>query len=103
MTVGQLIKHIRVSKGVSQKDMAKKFGISQNYLSLIESNKKTPSNETLTEFARHLNISKDAFVFAISDVPSELPEEGKRNFSRLQENIIQLLLFDLKKGVSSNE
>ena len=40
MNIGQVLRKIRVNKNNSQKEMAAKLGISQNYLSLIESNKK---------------------------------------------------------------
>ena len=62
---------------MTQKEMADTLGISQNYLSLIESDKKTPSSEKLSRFANSLKISKDAFIFLSSEPPAELARESR--------------------------
>ena len=95
MKIGSVLKLVRTSKGLTQKDMAEKLGVSQNYLSLIESNKKMPSVDTMEAFAKALNISKDALLFASSDAPEELSEKDMKEFQRLQQNILSLLLFEL--------
>ena len=94
MKIGDMLKLVRARKGLSQRDMAFVLGVSQNYLSLIESNRKTPTADTLTEFANALNISRDALMFASSGVPDELNESDAKEFQRLQQNIISLLLFE---------
>lgn len=95
MNLGHLLKLIRTHRGMNQKQMAELLGISQNYLSLIESNKKIPRTELVSEFSKSLNISNDALIFASSDIPSELSSKDQRDFKRLQNNIISLLLFDM--------
>ncbi len=98
MKVGEMIKLIRTSKGVSQKDMADKLNITANYLSLIESDKKIPGREIVSDFANKLGISKAALLFAISEVPDELKGRDREDFTKLQNNIIHLLLFQAEKG-----
>jgi transcriptional regulator with XRE-family HTH domain len=95
MKIGQILKHIRINKGVSQKKMAEELGISTNYLSLIESDKKEPSQDKIAEFANALNISKEALLLASTVAPYELNEEDKKDFIRLQKNIMSLLVFEL--------
>ncbi len=95
MELGHLIKLIRTNKGMTQNQMADLLGISQNYLSLIEINKKFPSTERISEFANRLNISNDALIFASSDVPEELSTKDKKDYFRLKNNIMSLLLFEL--------
>jgi transcriptional regulator with XRE-family HTH domain len=95
MKIGQILKHIRINKGVSQKEMAEKLGISPNYLSLIESDKKEPSQDKIADFAEALNISKEALLLASTDAPSELNDKDRRDFTRLQKNIVSLLVFEL--------
>jgi transcriptional regulator with XRE-family HTH domain len=99
MNTGYVLKLIRTSKGMSQKEMADFLGISQNYLSLIESNKKSPSPEKIADFAKTLNVSEYALIFASSGVPEELSAEDKKQFRKLQQNILTLLLFELKGRV----
>ncbi len=102
MNIGQVLRLIRVNKNNSQKEMAEKLGISQNYLSLIESNKKEPSHDKITEIANKLKISKEALLLAASDVPDELNENDKKAFQRLQKNIVSLLIFELTGIIENN-
>jgi len=97
MKAGEIIRLIRTKQGISQREMAEKAGISQNYLSLIEGNKKMPSNDVIADFSSALGISKEAFLFAISDIPSELSERDRQDYQKLKDNIIYLLLFNIKK------
>lgn len=93
MKIGNVLKLLRTSRGLSQGEMSKLFGISQNYLSLIEQNKKIPSIEAITGFASALRISKDALIFVGTEIPDELNGKDVEDFQRLQQNILSLLLF----------
>jgi len=95
MKIGNVLKLLRTSIGSTQSQMADMLGISQNYLSLIEQNKKTPSNESIKNFASSLKISEDALKFIGSDVPAELDEKDSNDFQRLQQNILSLLIFQI--------
>jgi transcriptional regulator with XRE-family HTH domain len=95
MSLGHVLKLIRTNKGFNQKEMADMLGISQNYLSLIESEKKQPSSDRIASMAKNMNVTSDALVFAASDVPEELSSKDGKEFQRLQNNIISLLLFEL--------
>jgi len=54
--VGIGIKIVRIKKGLKQYEMAGQLGISQNYLSLLENNKASPSLELLSRIACEYNI-----------------------------------------------
>lgn len=95
MKLGHVLKLIRTNREMTQKDMADSLGISQNYLSLIESDKKTPSPKKITDFASSLKLSKDALTFISSDPPTELSNKDKKDYIRLQRNITSLLLFEM--------
>ena len=95
MKTGTVLKMIRTSMGLSQKDMANKLGITQNYLSLIEHGKKEPSSEILTQFAGALHFSKEALKVISTDVPYELKDGDREDFLKLQRNILSLLIFEV--------
>lgn len=95
MSLGHVLKLIRTNRGMNQKQMADLLGISQNYLSLIESEKKQPSVDRISEMANSLKVSSDALIFAASDAPNELSAKDIKDYKRLQNNIISLLLFEL--------
>jgi transcriptional regulator with XRE-family HTH domain len=102
MKIGHLLKLIRARKEFTQKEMADRLGISQNYLSLIESYKKAPRRDKIAEFAKKLNISKEALFFASSEVPEELSSKEKKDFQKLQQNILAFLLFDLNEELKES-
>jgi len=52
MDTGKIIRRIRADKGIRQGKMAEELGITQNYLSLLENNKHTPSLALLQKIAK---------------------------------------------------
>lgn len=95
MKIGSLIKKIRMVRGLTQVQLAEIMGITQNYLSLIETDTKIPSNEKIRAFAKHLNISEDAIQFLSTDPPNELNQDKKKEYVKLQNNILSLIVFEL--------
>jgi transcriptional regulator with XRE-family HTH domain len=93
MEIGKLIKTLRVSTGLSQKDLSAQLDITGNYLSLVESSKRSPSKNLLQKIAEVFNISKGALEFICSEAPSELDDEKANTFRDLQSNIASLLFF----------
>lgn len=52
----EIIKNRRIEKGVSQNKLAKELGITQTFMSEIESGRKTPSLEVLYKICDSLDI-----------------------------------------------
>jgi transcriptional regulator with XRE-family HTH domain len=102
MKIGKILKILRTSKGLTQNQMSKLLGISQNYLSLIEQDKKTPSVDAITGFASSLSVSKDALILVTSDVPKELNGRDIEDFQRLQQNILSLLVYQKSGELSTS-
>ena len=83
MNIGQAIRKIRNEKGIKQKFIAEKAGMSNEYLSNIESGTKTPTISALTNICNALEISV-AYLLLIAvedniseDVPKEKIEDLK--------------------------
>lgn len=57
MNIGQAIRKIRNEKGIKQKFIAEKAGISNEYLSNIESGAKTPTIPALSKICDALEVS----------------------------------------------
>lgn len=54
--VGEIIKSIRRSRGLTQKELAKLIGISNTYLSDLEVNRVNPSLSTLLRILDKLDV-----------------------------------------------
>lgn len=82
MSLGENIRKFRELKGLSGVDFAALVGISQNYLSEIESNKKGGSRQTLTKIAKAFGItidellSDDTSTLEIKDVQNEASKDS---------------------------
>lgn len=56
--IGQRIKQIRNYKKITQDDFADIIGLSKNFISLIETGNRTPSDRTISDICRVFNISE---------------------------------------------
>ncbi|MCR2049999.1 helix-turn-helix domain-containing protein [Acetatifactor muris] len=62
MNFGESIKQIRKEKGLTQKQLGEKLGISQSAIGQFESNKANPKMETIQKIADALNVSLNDLV-----------------------------------------
>ena len=56
--LGQRIKQIRNSKKLTQDEFADILGLTKNFISLIETGNRTPSDRTISDICREFNISE---------------------------------------------
>jgi len=80
MDIGQRLKQIRTSKGLQGIQLAEKVGITNVYLSYLESGTKIPSIETLQKICDALGITLAEFFM---DENVNLPPE----YQELLENV----------------
>ena len=73
-TLGKRIEHVRKKMGVNRVELAKKLEISQNLISLYESDKNNPSVETLMKIAYHGDVSLDWLL--TGEVNNTISEPG---------------------------
>lgn len=60
--MGEHIYALRVNLGLSQQDLAKKCGVSQQYISFIENDKKLPSLKIAKRLAEILGVTLDRLI-----------------------------------------
>lgn len=83
MELGNILKSLRVEKGLKQEELAEKFGISRAAISYWESGITTPSIETLYELAKFYNVSVD---YLVGIAPRNEDYEILLRFSKLSED-----------------
>jgi len=103
MYIGKILRLIRTNKGIRQGEMATILGISQNFLSLVESNKKNLSPDKIEEISKKLNISKEALLISASNTPSELTEEQANKFKTIQRNLLSMILLESHTSKDAHE
>lgn len=82
MNLGESIRQIRLSKGLSQGEMQKRTGILRSYLSRVENGHTVPSFATLQRLAAAMQVSLADF-FAQED--GSTAPAGKASSDYLQE------------------
>lgn len=83
MDIGSAIKEFRKKRGLTQKDLAQKSGLSANALCTLERNLSFPTKETIEKICTALGIPVSFLLFfAITD--EDVPEDKRVAFKALQ-------------------
>ncbi|MFL0507404.1 helix-turn-helix domain-containing protein [Ureibacillus sp. 179-F W5.1 NHS] len=78
VSVGAKIKYLREKSNISQKDFAKKIGVSNTVLSRYESGDRKPDYDTLQLIADYFEVSTD-YLLGRTDNP-KLENDDESNF-----------------------
>lgn len=94
MNLGGSIKHFRQQRGLNQKAFAEALDITGPYLSLIESNQRTPALAMLEGIAAKLEVPLPVLMFHAmeeNDVPVEKRDLFRSIFEPMKEMIVTQL------------
>lgn len=69
--IGEAIKIIRIFNGLTQQELAHDLGISDSYLSQIESGKRTPTLETVSAISSQFRIPVSSLMFFSEQLGSD--------------------------------
>jgi len=96
MKFGNTIKQLRKRKGINQKILAERLGVTQTYLSLIESDQKTPSINLINSISRELSIPPSILAYLTLDKEeiSKNKHEAFEQINPLIEDLIRQILID---------
>lgn len=95
-TMGMELRIMRTERGLSLKEVAEAVGISENYMSNIERDKKTPSDLLIRKLANFYEI-KEKYMFDRYDrIPLAIAEEIKDN------ELLNEVLYDISMNKRLN-
>ncbi|MBF0693421.1 MAG: helix-turn-helix transcriptional regulator [Flavobacterium sp.] len=90
MNLGLVIKNIRKQRGQTQQEFASSCGITQTYLSQIESNSKEPNLSTLKEISGNLQIPLP-ILFYLSLNEDDITPEKRQAFEIINPSVKSLI------------
>jgi len=90
MKLGTTIKSIRKKKGISQKEFAKFLDKTPTYISLIESDKKTPSLKFIQEIADYFAVPSYYILFKAME-EKDVKEEKRDAYKKLAPSITAMI------------
>ena len=88
---GQIIKHIRVDRGVSRDYLAEKVGISPRYLQTIENKNQLPSFKVLSKLVHELNISLDNIIYPDRNITNDIQAKIIGKIYLCNENSLEII------------
>ena len=89
MNLGLAIAVFRKKKGLSQKELAIRCGLSANTLCSIEKDKSFPSKETIGSICYNLDISVGMLLFSALD-DNDVPPQKLEVFKVLQKPLLEM-------------
>ncbi|WP_277960739.1 helix-turn-helix domain-containing protein [Pseudomonas sp. RIT-To-2] len=89
MMLNQALRLIRTYHDLSQTELCKELGISNSYLSEIESGKKQPTIELLTKYSDHFEIPLSSILFFSENMDTPKPTSKLR--TSIAKKVINIL------------
>jgi XRE family transcriptional regulator, regulator of sulfur utilization len=90
MNLGNIIYQLRKNSGLNQQEFAKKVGITQTYLSQLESNKKDGHVNTLKAICDFVEIPYPVLILLAMD-ESDVTEEKKEAYQLMFPSVKMLI------------
>ena len=87
MTLGELIKHHRKEKGLTQKELGELLGVSPQMVAQYERNVRNPKKETLQRIAKALNVSPAEFFEDSSLITAKDERDIKKDLDSIMDKI----------------
>jgi HTH-type transcriptional regulator, competence development regulator len=72
MSFGRLFRRLRTETGLGIKRLAPELGVSYTYLSKLENNELTPSEEFVQRAARYFKTDRNQMLLSAGKVPPEV-------------------------------
>lgn len=96
--LNEALRLIRVFHDMKQKGLAQRLGISNSYLSELESGKKTPTLEIIEKYSEVFNMPSSSILFFSEHVDNE----GKSEITRKQisKKVIKILDWISEKSLA---
>jgi len=96
MELARAIKMIRTASGIRQKEVARRLGVTANYISLVESGKREPSISFLKHLGKLLGVPV-GFFFLWEDHETNQPRQTLDQVQSLLSKLESMYVFSQRK------
>jgi transcriptional regulator with XRE-family HTH domain len=90
MDYGRALKICRAALELNQQDVAKRAGITNSYLSLVEGGKRSPSLATLEKICKAMRVPPH-LVMLLAAGPQDIPGPEREKLGEVAKSLLQLL------------
>lgn len=88
LSLGQVLKDIRTSSGLSQRELAERIELDQTYISHLENDRRDPSVRTLRKIAHAVDVPVSTLL--VLALWSDLGEAEREAFRPVLEQLMEL-------------
>ena len=100
-TLGVTMKNARSVSGLTQAQLAKRLGVSNRYIMLIENSRKKPSYKLLLRIVRELNIQPDLIFYPEKPSKDSRVEDLIRMLHNCDERSMKVIRATVKAALDS--
>ena len=79
VSVGMELRLLRTQKEASMREVAEFLGVSENFISLVERNKKIPSDDVIKQIAKYYMLDEGYLFGRFGKIPVEVSEEIRKH------------------------
>ena len=90
MQVGKTVRFLRLSAGLKQSQLATRLGVSPNYISLVENNKRDPSLSFLKDLSTEFGVPLGLLFLDIESDQSRTSHEERALVIRIKDLILEI-------------
>lgn len=90
MKIGKIVKQLRKTAGLTQKELATRLSLTQTNISSIENNKSQPSDDVVQCIAAFFQVSP-AYIYVHSMERGDVPEHKRELYDLLYPTLLELV------------
>lgn len=90
MEIGKTIKVLRVAAGLKQTELARRVGVTPNYLSLVENERREPSLSFLRSVSEELDVPVGLLFLSVDTGKTAMSKEKQALLKRIRELILEI-------------
>ena len=91
MNLGETIKSCRLARGLKQKELAERTGISVSHICLMENGNRQPTRSSLKLITKALDIPLSVLVFLAAQKSHEIKDLDSDTTKKLSDTIMNLI------------
>jgi transcriptional regulator with XRE-family HTH domain len=97
MGVGSTIKFLRMSAGLRQADLAERLGVSSNYISLVENDRRDPSLSFLRDLSDELGVPLGVLFLNTAADYDDLSDREKLLLTQIRDLVFEISHLKLQR------
>lgn len=90
MALGETLKFLRASSGMKQSELARRVGVSPNYISMVETNRRVPSIELAKAIADEFGVPLGLLFLEVGPTEHQQSPEKSALLLRLRDLIFEI-------------